>query len=70
MRQKVLVVTIAGGLLVVPAPVASAHGDHTSCAAFGEHVSTDAKVLQPSGQLVRQFAPIDQHVRADHAALC
>jgi hypothetical protein len=73
MKRKLLIVTIAGGLLVAPASTATANGDPGGCAAFGVHVSTDAHVLQPSGRLVSQFARagfIDEHVHADHAALC
>jgi hypothetical protein len=53
------------------APIANAHGGHGSCAGSGVHVSTDAKVLHPQGQVVQQFAFfINGHVLADHAALC
>jgi hypothetical protein len=74
MRKRLLAAVVAGGMVVVPAPLASAHGGHGSCDAFGaEHVSADAKTLRPSGRLVSEFARlgfIDEHVAADHAALC
>lgn len=74
MDRKLLSLAVGAGLLLVPVPVASAHGDHGSCAAFGvEHVAVDAQALQPSGRLVSQFARagfIDEHVAADHAVLC
>lgn len=73
-KRNLLASAVAATLLLVLASVASAHGGHGSCAAFGvEHVSVDAKVLQPSGQLVSQFARagfINDHVAADHAVQC
>ena len=74
MNRNLLASAVAAGVLLVPAPVATAHGGHGSCAAFGvEHVAVDAKVLQPSGRLVSQFARagfINEHIAADHAVLC
>ncbi len=71
MKRILLVLTAAGAWLLVSAPMANAHGGHGSCAEFGVHVSTDAKVLHPQGQVVRQFAVfINEHVLADHATLC
>jgi hypothetical protein len=74
MRRSLLVPAVTAGLLLVAAPIASAHGGHAGCKAFGvEHVAVDAKVLQPSGQLVSQFARagfINEHVATDHAVLC
>jgi hypothetical protein len=73
MKRKLLILTIAAGVLGVPAPAANA-SDPGGCAAFGrDHVAVDAEVLQPSGRLVSQFARagfIDDHVHDDHAALC
>ena len=74
MKRNLVAPVAAACLLLVTAPVASAHGDHGSCKAFGvEHVAVDAQVLRPSGRLVSEFARagfINEHVAADHGALC
>jgi hypothetical protein len=73
-RRNVVVLAVVAGLLLVAAPMANAHDGHGSCRAFGvDHVSVDAKVLQPSGQVVSDFARlgfINEHVAADHVVLC
>ena len=74
MRRNLVAPVVTAALLLVTPPLASAHGEHGSCKAFGvEHVAVDAQVLQPSGQLVSEFARagfINEHVAADHAVLC
>ncbi len=64
---RILAATATVALVGLPAPAMAADG---GCRAFGEHVSSDAHTLQPSGHVVSQFAPINGHIRDDFAALC
>lgn len=70
MRRKLLIATVAGGLMLVPASTATAHPGHTSCRAFGEHLAEEAQTFRPLGQLVSQVAPVNEIIAAEHAGLC
>lgn len=70
-KRKLRIAALAGGLILVPVPTAVGHPGHTGCAAFGQqHVAGDAQTFRPVGQFVRQFTPVNEHIAADHAALC
>jgi hypothetical protein len=70
MKRKLLVATLAGGLVLVPASTAAAHPGHTGCGAFGQHLAEEAQTFQPLGQLVRQLTPVNDVIAEEHAALC
>ncbi len=72
MRRKRIAGALAGGaaLSIVGIIPVSAHQGHSTCRAFGEETRTEAKVLRPFGELVRELVPVNDEIAAGHAVLC
>jgi hypothetical protein len=70
MRRKIALAAVAGSMMLVAPSPATAHEGHAGCQAFGQHIAEEAQTFRPFGQLVSQFAPLNEIVAAEHEAIC